>query len=114
VNIWKDEWIPNSSNRKVFTRRGSNLVSMVCELINPVTNQWDEELIDQTFDACRIKVLPLPSFEMSDFVAWNLTKNEIFSVKSAYYAEWESQFGQRVNHAQASRMSNPHPMWETI
>jgi hypothetical protein len=51
INIWEDEWIPISSSRKVFTNKGRSLLTRA-ELINLATNQWDEELIDQTF--CRV------------------------------------------------------------
>jgi hypothetical protein len=117
IDIWDDEWIPNNNSRKVFTRKGQNLITKVSELINPVTNQWDEELIDQTFwniDSCRIKAIPLPSHDISDFVAYNLTKNGIFSVRSVYHAEWEMQYGRKINIGQAPRSMNSHPMWEKI
>ena len=117
IDIWADDWIPNSNSRTILTRRDQQLVTKVSELINPVTNFWDEELIDQNFweiDAQRIKTIPLPSHDMNDFVAWNLTKNGIFSVRSAYYAEWEAQFGRKLNIGQAPRSMNPHPMWEKI
>jgi hypothetical protein len=45
VNIWEDHWIPSSPTRKVYTRRGHNLVRTVNDLIDPVTNSWDEELV---------------------------------------------------------------------
>jgi hypothetical protein len=85
-----------------------------------VTNQWDEELVDQTFwllDAFMIKSIPTPSHDkknvMVDFFAWNLTNNGIFTVWS-YYAEWESNFGNRLNMDQGPGSMNSHPMWEII
>jgi hypothetical protein len=39
------------------------MISKVGEFINPITNQWDEQLNDQTFwkiDEFRIKSVPLP------------------------------------------------------
>jgi hypothetical protein len=71
-------------------------------LIDPVTNQWDEALIDQTFwkiDACRIKSIPLPHNDMTDFVARHHTKNGIFLVRSAHHAEWNAQYGRNYTLA---------------
>jgi hypothetical protein len=44
INIWQDPCIPTSPTRKVYTPRGSILLSKVSDLINP-TGSWDEELI---------------------------------------------------------------------
>lgn len=49
INIWNDCWIPASHNLKVMTPRGHNLVTTVEELINPVTGNWDENLIRDLF-----------------------------------------------------------------
>ena len=92
VNIWDDLWIPQSPSRKFLTVRGSNIISRVSDLIDPSTGDWDEQLVQQTLwplDACRILSIPLPLHEMEDFVAWNPSRNGIFSVRSGYCAEWE-------------------------
>ena len=89
IDIWKDEWIPNSASRKVITRRGQNIFSRVSDLIDPITNHWDVDLVRQPFwqvDVQRILAVPLSSSAMQDFVAWNLTRTNTFSVRSAYYA----------------------------
>jgi hypothetical protein len=71
-------------------------LSKVSDLINPVTGWWDEELIRENFwsiDANRILEIPIAPLGMQDFVAWHLTKTGLFTVRSAYHAEWEYQFG---------------------
>lgn len=116
IHIWDDDWIPNGSLRKVITPKGQNIITRVSELIDPITNTWDEELLRQTFwpvDVTRILSIPLSSHDMEDFVAWNLTKSGTFSVRSAYYAEWESQFGHKVNRGHDGPMKD-HPMWSKI
>ena len=73
VNIWDDPWIPTSSSWKIVTMRGSSLLTMVHELIDPATGYWDETLIRDIFwgvDADRILQIPLSSGDMEDFVAW--------------------------------------------
>lgn len=117
INIWEDEWIPNCSSRKVITRRGQNILSKVSELINPNTNQWDEDLIHQMFwpvDVQMILSIPLPSYQMDDFVAWSLTRSGTFSMKTANHAKWEAQYGHRINHGLVEEGTVPHPIWDTI
>jgi hypothetical protein len=66
--------------------RGSNLLTRVSELINPVTNQWDEELVRGTFhedDAAVILAIPVQG-NREDSIAWHFDKKGCFSVKSAY------------------------------
>jgi hypothetical protein len=45
VNIWNDPWIPTSPNRKVVTPRGMVLLTKVNQLLDPISRQWDEELV---------------------------------------------------------------------
>jgi len=45
INIWDDNWILSSHNRKVLTLIGDILVSMVDELNKTVDDRWDEELM---------------------------------------------------------------------
>jgi hypothetical protein len=74
------------------------------------------ELVNQTLwevDARRVPALPLSSHNMDNFVAWHLTKTGTFSVRSAYYIEWESQYGHRVNWQDDGPM-NYNPIWEKI
>ena len=74
IDIWEDAWIPNCANRKVITPRGSNLISRVSYLIDPVTSNWDENLVTQMFlpvDAQRILAILLAQHDMLDFVAWS-------------------------------------------
>jgi hypothetical protein len=45
INIWEDNWIPSSHNLKIMTPRGSNILTRVSDLINPIDGSWDEDLI---------------------------------------------------------------------
>jgi hypothetical protein len=45
INIWKDPWIPSCPDRKVLTPRGGAVYTKVSEIINPITGQWDRQLI---------------------------------------------------------------------
>lgn len=73
INIWKDPWLPSGITRRVTTLKGRNLVSRVAELIDPVTNGWDNDLVCQTFNVEDAKIiLQIPIYEnMKDCVAWH-------------------------------------------
>jgi hypothetical protein len=79
-----------------LTERRNVVLTNVSELINPDTNTWDEELVRSLFlpmDATRILNILLAVGYMADFIAWNHSKLGIFTVRSAYYTEWEYQHG---------------------
>ena len=49
IDAWKDPWIPRGSTRRAINSRGSSLIQKVTYLINPVTEQWDPELVNDLF-----------------------------------------------------------------
>jgi hypothetical protein len=49
INIWEDNWIPSSHNLKIMTPRGTNILTRVSDLINPIDGSWDEDLIGEFF-----------------------------------------------------------------
>uniref|UniRef100_A0A0A9HGD2 Reverse transcriptase zinc-binding domain-containing protein n=1 Tax=Arundo donax TaxID=35708 RepID=A0A0A9HGD2_ARUDO len=62
VNMWSNPWIPRGLTRLPTTLRGHKLMQRVNELINPVTGQWDVDLVQQNFhqdDANHILSIPL-------------------------------------------------------
>ncbi|XP_044374692.1 uncharacterized protein [Triticum aestivum] len=86
INIWEDPWIPRNNARKVISHKGNYLITRVSELINPMTNSWDEDLVKQTFVPEDVRIiLQIPIQEhIDDFIAWHFNKKGTFSVKSAY------------------------------
>jgi ribonuclease HI len=95
-----------------MTPRGSNILTRVSDLINPIDGSWDEDLIGEIFwsiDAHRILQIPLaPNRE--DFVAWHHNKLGLFSVRSAYYCLWNYKFGRQNRNADISEGAN-NPVW---
>ena len=78
INIWSDPWIPRGSTRRVITQRGRNAITKVNELIDPTTNNWDEDLVRQTFlpeDAKIILQLPIHEHN-DDIIAWHFDKKK--------------------------------------
>jgi hypothetical protein len=60
-------------------------VTRVSELINPVTEQWDEALLLEHFNTDDVKeILMIPIRpDMEDAIAWHYESMENFTVKSA-------------------------------
>ena len=86
VNMWEDPWLPRGTTRKPITPRGASLLTKVSELINPVTGEWDVQLIQDIFwpeDVAVIMQIPI-DHDMDDLPAWHFDAKGLFSVKSAY------------------------------
>ena len=86
VQVWSDPWLPRGTTRRPMAQQGQSIITKVNELINPLTETWDEELVGELFDPEDAKVIlaiPLKP-DMEDFLSWHYDKRGVFSVKSAY------------------------------
>jgi hypothetical protein len=104
IKIWKDPWLPRSWTRRPITPRGSNLLTTVDELIDPVTDQWDSSLVNQTLiedDTNLILSLPVHT-DMEDVLAWHFDNKRMFSVRSAYKLQRELGEVRSSSRAQSS------------
>ena len=116
INIWKDPWIPRGDTRRVITPKGASILQKVEELINPVTEDWDEQLVRDTFyeeDANIILSLPI-SVETEDFLAWHPDPNGKFSVKSAYVLGTKSRDHQNSRDTSTSYAEGRDFDWSKI
>jgi hypothetical protein len=57
--------------------------------------------------------IPIAPLDMEDFVAWHYTSNGIFTVRSAYHAEWDYRFGQNERIALGVGRLEISPMWKS-
>ena len=78
--------LPRDRSRKVESRRGNQLLTIVVELINPVSHTWDTQLVQQTFNTEEANIiLTIPIQEgAEDQIAWHFDKKGNLLVKSAY------------------------------
>lgn len=93
------------------------MLTKVIDLIDPVTGEWGEQLIRDNFwhiDAEHILQIPLHQHVTEDYVAWHLTKSGTFSVRSAYYKQWEATYVGDEAGANIFGGSAPHPIWKKI
>jgi hypothetical protein len=78
IKIWEDPWIPSSANRRILMPRGGATYTRVCELLCPITGQWDEVLLNDLFnpiDVTRILQIPISTHGFEDFISWHFTKH---------------------------------------
>ena len=90
------------------------MLPKVVDLIDPVSNNWDEDLIRQTMwpiDAQRILSIPISQHNMTDFIAWSYTKKGMFSVQSAYSVEWNYQYGSKLKYSNGMGRITPNLIW---
>lgn len=120
INIWSDAWVPSIADRKIITPRGHGIISKVCDLIDPVTGQCGEELVNETFSPVDVQYvtlwlfhLPHIFFERSGFArfidfAWSFNKNDVSSVRSAYHVEWNHQHSGKLRRTTGLESMGPN------
>jgi len=117
LKIWKDPWLPRDCSRRPITPRGSNIISDVSELINPVTDDWDQQLVRDIFweeDQKIILALPLNE-NWPNLLAWHYDSKGIFSVKGAYKVCREDKLRKRAHgSAQSNSNGSEDPLWQKI
>ena len=88
VKIWRDPWIPRAvGSRKPLSPRGNCRLTRVAQLLR-VDGSWNEELLNRHMipaDVAEILKIRVSPRLAEDFVAWNLEKTGIFTVRSAYH-----------------------------
>ncbi|XP_012853800.1 PREDICTED: uncharacterized protein LOC105973324 [Erythranthe guttata] len=90
TSIWADPWLRDDGNFQIITRRPiySSFPDKVADLIDPLTNTWNVELIREHFwdiDQNRILEVPIGSVYAKDRWVWHYSKNGLFSVRSCYH-----------------------------
>jgi hypothetical protein len=99
-------------------RQGS-ILTRAAELLNPVTGQWNEEMVTSTFwseEVPTILVIPV-HMEMDDIVAWHFEPKGCFSVKLAYrlFCDDQQQTAVADMSAESSgRVNEDEKFWHLI
>ncbi|XP_021760550.1 uncharacterized protein LOC110725370 [Chenopodium quinoa] len=113
ILVWKSPWIPGTSSRKVVSPRGEASEDMrVCDLLQLAAAQWNVPLIDKLFLPFeRDRILSIPvSFRLPrDRMCWDLERDGVYSVRSAYRAI----FGD-VGVEGVASSSSPTSIWKKV
>jgi hypothetical protein len=113
VKVWEDNWIPRSGLKRPLGHKPHTEVSLVEELLQPNGQGWNEAKLNDTFfqgDVDDIMSVPVGRAGTDDYIAWNYTKNGVFSVKSAYHLKMQMIHSQR-GRATSSRTLDEHRGW---
>lgn len=118
VNIWSDPWLPRGVTRRPITPRAGSILQKVVELFDPVTEQWDTQLLTQTFweeDVKLIRSMPVHT-EMDDVVGWHFGPKGKFSVRSAYkvHQDSEARKSQRVQPGDTEGSNGKTNFWQKL
>lgn len=115
INIWADPWLPRSNTRRPITPRNGSVLRVV-DLINPITNTWDSQLVRETFcDEYADLILAIPLREnQRDFIAWHADPKGRFSVKSAYAVGVRRRDQANLHDQSMSNQANAATVWSKI
>ena len=88
INIYNDNWLPGKGSARVVSPYVSTLEGAhVAALINLDTRTWNQNMLQQhflSFEADRIKTIPLCWTVQKDCLIWLACGNGEYSVKTGY------------------------------
>jgi hypothetical protein len=118
VRIWEDAWLPRDESRRLFTPRGTNLLSYVDELIDPLTGSWDKALVRDIFWEDVECILCIPIHEgMDDLIAWHFNRmgSSLFDQHTRCLCQ-KNEEAQLVEGGSASGTANRvnDPLWRKL
>lgn len=104
INIWAYPWLPREWLRRSVTPRAGTLRTEVEDLMDPISERWDEELIRQTFwdEDVSLILSILVHVELEDVMAWYYDTKGLFSVRSPYKVRGASEIRGRRGGAASS------------
>ncbi|GAA0185918.1 hypothetical protein LIER_33206 [Lithospermum erythrorhizon] len=84
IDIWKDPWIPRTTN---FLPRGREAEGLCRVSQLPNNGQWRKDLIPTLFDpedTQRILAMPLSRYHIRDKIVWHHTNNGVYLTSLGY------------------------------
>ncbi|KAL4386202.1 hypothetical protein GQ457_09G009570 [Hibiscus cannabinus] len=87
INIWSEPWISNNGDGRIQDTPINPRYSMVSDLIDPLSNSWNIDLIRVIFppsQASQILGIQLPDLPHDDLFVWRKDNSGEYSVRSGY------------------------------
>ncbi|KAL0411880.1 UNVERIFIED_CONTAM: putative mitochondrial protein [Sesamum latifolium] len=113
IRIWSDPWIPRPRTFKPISPvRQPGGPRTVDELIDPISKDWDEAKVEESFlpiDRDVILSIPISLSGGEDSIIWHYSANGIFTVRSAYHLACELE-----DDATCSDRSDDHNWWRKL
>ena len=94
TEVWHDQWIDGTILMKPMGALKPNSIQLVSDLIGPMSNQWDTQLVRSIFyapDAAAILAMARPRTGGADVWAWAREKSGLFTARSAYRHEMQTK-----------------------
>jgi hypothetical protein len=116
TDFWTSNWIPREGAQRPLGRKPDApraVIKKVSELIDDEGHEWDEAKLAKyfyDFDMEDIKKISIGGKEIEDCLAWNFTKNGVFSVRSAYHLQMSIR-KQKESHSESSCSVQEHKGW---
>jgi hypothetical protein len=96
ISDMTDRWILRADLQRPYGLRPNKSVSKVYEFLLENGGGWKVDKLNEMFfeeDVADILKIPIGRAGTRDYLAWNYTKNGIFSVKSAYHLKQQIKRG---------------------
>jgi hypothetical protein len=97
--------------------RGATICTKVSDLIDPVTEAWDEPLLRSFLspvDVERILEIPINHQGFDDFLSWNQISHGRYTVHSRYHLQWKHHFGASAGQLALPSGSANNPVWKIL
>jgi hypothetical protein len=118
ISIWEDRWLHPYGENPTWTPKPSENSSLtkVSDLMDPQSNQWNQQLLNQTFfpmEAKLITQIPLINPMEDDMISWQGTKDGNYTVRSGYHALMDWNYAKK-NQTKPSSNSARHTNWKKL
>ncbi|KAK9678329.1 hypothetical protein RND81_03G150300 [Saponaria officinalis] len=114
TRVWVDPWIPGTQTRMVLSSRTEETNDMrVAELLNNEGNGWDLQKLQRYFlpvEQERILAIRISSLKPEDSWCWELEKDGVYSVRSAY----KKLLAKGEEEAEQSDYATEKKLWNMI
>ena len=116
VGIHHDNWIPRKGSLKPLGQVFVPGMTKVMHLLNESSTGWDQVKVQNMFppeEASKIIQIPVGGPMVQDYLAWNYTKNGVFTVRSSYHLCMEKKRARRGSPGSSSSVVN-HKAWMNL
>lgn len=116
VRIWRDPWIPGDHSMRVTTKQGRCRLKWLSDLLDQERKDWDMNLLDSIFNMADVEAITkikLPQRPNEDFIACQMDKSGVFSVRSAYNLALKLT-NLEHNHASSSALEGDRKLWDRV
>jgi hypothetical protein len=110
IKVWEHNWIPRSYHMRPLGIKPGMEVNLISELLLPNGAGWNVDKLNDCFfemDVNDILKIPVGRAGSVDYMAWNYTKNGLFSVRSAYHLKQQLK-KEAAGRASLSRNTSEH------